>query len=70
MQPGRDTPDFGLGQLRGKNCEEGLAAVAIECTHPAQVAIVFAAGDEMGEGELVDATAPAVHQPQFLLKRQ
>ncbi len=54
VQPGRDAADLDLGEPLGQRADQGVAAGAVFAPHPAQVPVVGAGGDEMGQRVLVE----------------
>ena len=55
VQPGGDAADGGVRERFGERLDERIAPVAVAGSHPAQVAVELAAGQEVGECVLLDA---------------
>ena len=60
VQPGGDPADSGFGERCGERLNERVTPAVVVGSHAPQVAVEFAAGQEVGECVLLDSGGPPV----------
>ena len=67
MQPGGDTINSGFRERCGKRRSECVTPAAVAGSHAPQMAVEFAAVQEVGERELLDSGGPPIGEELLMV---